>query len=53
LIEFVEFFGVLSREQLVRYIEDTNKEDEYAEKAVRKWLEVEERIKPVRKAKGL
>lgn len=51
--EFVEHFGVLDRDSLITYIIDSGIEEEISEKAVNKWLSVEESIRPVRKSKRL
>lgn len=51
--KYVEYFGVLDRESLIQYIMDNDKEQEIADKAVKKWLNIEERIRPVRKEKRL
>ena len=50
---YVDHFGIIDRESLIQYIVQNNMEDEIAERAAKKWLEVEERIRPVRKTKGL
>ena len=51
--EFVEYFGVLDRDSLIAYVIANGLEKEIANKAVAKWLAVEERIKPVRPRKTL
>lgn len=51
--QYVEHFGVIDRDSLIQYIINTEKEDYIAERAVKKWMDVEERIKPVRKRKTL
>lgn len=51
--QYVEEFGVLDRESLIQHIVNNDLEEEISEKAVRKWLDVEDKIKPVRPQKGL
>lgn len=52
-LAFVEYFGVMDRDGLIQYVITTGKEQEMADKAVAKWLAVEERIKPIRNRKTL
>lgn len=51
--QYVDHFGVLNRTDLIEYIEANDLEDEFGKRAVDKWLEIEERIKPKRKKKRL
>ena len=51
--EYVEHFGVIDREGLIDYYINNDLEEEVAQKAVAKWLAIEERIKPNRKRKTL
>lgn len=50
---YVDHFGIIDRESLIQYIVTNEMEDEINERAAKKWLDVEERIRPVRKAKRL
>lgn len=50
---YVDEFGVLDRETLIQHIVQNGLEDEIADKAVQKWLAIEEKIKPVRSPKRL
>lgn len=50
---FVEEFGVLDREGLIQHIINNNLTQEIADRAVSKWLSVEESIRPLRPQKGL
>lgn len=51
--QFIEHFGVMDRESLIEYVYEQGLEEEIAQKAVAKWLAVEERIKPRRPKKTL
>jgi len=53
MAEFVEEFGAMTRDQLVAYIEDNDLEQEIADKAIKKWKDIEIAIKPKRKSKKL
>lgn len=50
---YVEHFGIVDRESLIQYVISNELEEEYAQKAVDKWLAIEERIRPVRNRKTL
>lgn len=51
--KFIDYFGVLDRESLIQYIINNNLSKDIAERAVQKWVDIEERIKPVRAKKTL
>lgn len=49
--EFVKQFGVMDRGMLIAYIEDNDLEEELAKRVTVKWHEIENRIRPTRKAR--
>ena len=53
MTKFVDHFGVVDRETLIKHIVANNLEQEITNRAVKKWLDIEEKIKPVRPLKRL
>ena len=50
---YIEYFGVIDRDGLIVYVVHNDLEEEFARKAVEKWMRVEKTIEPIRKSKTL
>lgn len=50
---YIEHFGVIDRDGLIDYVVTNDLEEEFAKRAVEKWMKIEKAIEPIRKSKTL